>query len=73
MTFFSILIALCLVVLVITWVAAIVDMTKRKDLKGWQIAMWIVIIVLLPIAGLAAYFLFRPPSTDVHYKDEVIQ
>jgi hypothetical protein len=64
--------ALCFVVLIATWVAAIVDMFKRKDMKPWQIAAWIVFIVLFPIIGVIAYVLFRPPAGEITYKDETI-
>jgi len=35
--------------------------------------MWIVIIVLFPLLGLGAYFLFRPSADKIQYRDEVIQ
>ena len=65
-------VAICVVALVATWIAAIVDMFKRKDLRGWQIAVWITFIVLFPIIGVICYVLFRPPVGEITYKDETV-
>ena len=73
MLFFQILMGICIVVLIATWIGAIWDMNRRADMTGWQIAMWIVIIVLFPLIGLGAYAIFRPSASEIRYKNEVIQ
>ena len=73
MVIFSIIMILAVIAWIATWIYAIVDMFKRKDMKGWQIAMWIAIIVIFPLLGLLAYILFRPPAGEIYYKGEVIE
>ena len=73
MLIFSIVMAIAVIVWIATWIYAIVDMFKRKDMKGWHIALWIAALVFFPILGLIAYILFRPPAGEIYYKDEVIQ
>ena len=73
MVIFSIIMILAVIAWIATWIYAIVDMFKRKDMKGWQIAMWIAIIVIFPLLGLLAYILFRPPPGEIYYKGEVIE
>jgi hypothetical protein len=41
-------------------VAGIVDVARRPDFDGRKRAAWILMIVLLPIAGTIAYFVTRP-------------
>jgi hypothetical protein len=72
MLIFSIVGIICIVVWVATWIYAIVDMFKRKDMKGWHIAAWMAAIIIFPLVGLIAYILFRPPAGQIEYKDETI-
>jgi hypothetical protein len=69
----TIIFIVCIVVWVATWVYAVYDMFKRKDMKGWHIAAWLAAIILFPILGLIAYILFRPPAGQVEYKGETIE
>jgi hypothetical protein len=66
-------VAFMVVGLIVIWVLAIIDMFKRKDLKPWQIGLWIAAVVLFPILGVLAYMLFRPPADSVQYRGEQIQ
>ncbi len=46
------------------WVLGLVDVTKRPDFDRRKKSAWILIIVLLPVIGTAAYFLTRPTLPD---------
>lgn len=48
-----------LLVLVL-WIAALVDLVRRPDLDRRQRSGWILIVVLLPLIGSVAYFVRRP-------------
>lgn len=55
--------------LVLLWVFALVDLFMRTDLRGWQIALWLFVIVLFPIIGILIYYLVRPHEA-VRYRGE---
>jgi flagellar biosynthesis/type III secretory pathway M-ring protein FliF/YscJ len=55
--FFLILIFLPLIYF---WGFACVDLFTRKDLSGWSIALWLLVIIFLPVFGVLMYFIFRP-------------
>lgn len=42
------------------WVFALVDLIRRDDLPGWQTAVWMLVILFIPIVGFILYFVFRP-------------
>jgi hypothetical protein len=46
--------------LVLIWVFTLVDLFVRTDLRGWQIALRLFVIVLLPIIGVLIYYVARP-------------
>jgi hypothetical protein len=48
-----------LLVLVL-WVAALVDLVRRPDLDRRQRSGWILFVVLLPVIGSIVYFVRRP-------------
>jgi hypothetical protein len=48
------------------WVFAMVDMFRRRDLGGWGKAIWLVVVLLLPVLGTLIYFIARP-RTDAYY------
>lgn len=71
--FFTILIFLPLAFL---WGFALVDLFTRKDLSGWAIALWLIVIIIVPIFGVLIYFIARPVTArDVAaaqaYQEEV--
>jgi uncharacterized membrane protein len=70
--FLTAVIVICIVIWVATWIGAIIDMSRRKDLKLWQIVAWVAAIVVFPIIGLIAYILFRPAAGSIEYKGEEI-
>ena len=62
--------ALCVVALIATWIAAFVDMSKRKDMSFIQIVLWVAAIVLFPLLGVLAYMLFRPSADKIQYNGD---
>lgn len=48
------------------WVFAMFDMFRRRDLPGWGKAVWLVVVLLLPVIGTLIYFIARP-RTDGYY------
>ena len=70
--FLTIILVLCIIVWVATWVYAVIDMFRRKDMKGWHIAAWLAAVIIFPLFGLVAYILARPPAGQVEYKGEEI-
>ncbi len=48
------------VVAVFVWVFAIFDVFRRRDLGGWARALWLLVIVFLPVFGTFVYLIFRP-------------
>src|SRR2546427_7201083 len=55
--------------LISIWIFAMVDMFRRRDLPGWGKAVWLVVILFLPVIGTVIYFLARP-HTDTWYTSE---
>jgi hypothetical protein len=56
--------------LVILWFAILFDLLRRADLQAWQIALWVVLIVLLPVIGAIVYYFARPPADRIRYRGE---
>jgi hypothetical protein len=46
--------------LTILWIVVLMDMMGRRDLLGWQKAIWVVVIIFFPWVGILAYFVVRP-------------
>jgi hypothetical protein len=46
--------------LILMWAFALADLFRRPDLGGWRKLLWLFVIVLFPIFGVLAYFLFKP-------------
>lgn len=64
--FFSTLILLFVFIpLVSLWVFGLVDLFTRKDLRGIQIVLWLLLIVFLPVIGILIYFLVRPGPEEL--------
>ncbi len=64
--FFGTLILLFVFIpLVMFWIFTLFDLFNRTDLRGWQIAMWLLVIILLPLIGILIYFLVRPDTPEI--------
>lgn len=69
--FFLILIFLPLAFL---WGFTLVDIFRRDDLKGWEMALWVFAVILLPLLGMLIYFIVRPVTEqDVEMQQEYAQ
>jgi len=60
MTFWNFFLLLIYVPLLLLWGAAIVDVFKRDDLRGVREAVWVVVIIALPLVGTLVYLISRP-------------
>lgn len=45
------------------FIGAFTDVLRRTDLSGWAKAGWIAMITILPLLGVLAYMVTRPPPT----------
>jgi hypothetical protein len=46
--------------LILLWVFALVELFRNRDgLEGWQVALWLLGIVFLPIVGPAVYLVYQ--------------
>jgi hypothetical protein len=46
--------------LTILWVITLFDLFGRRDLVGWQKALWAMVIIFFPWIGVFAYLVSRP-------------
>jgi cytochrome bd-type quinol oxidase subunit 2 len=53
------------VVFAIIW--ALIDNFRRNDHGGWMKALWLILIVILPIIGAAIYYIARPTDAEMSY------
>jgi Phospholipase_D-nuclease N-terminal len=69
---FSVFALLVAIGLFVIWLMALVDVVRRGDLTGGAKVVWALVMLFLPIFGLLAYVVARPPSGDVTYGGEVL-
>jgi phospholipase D-like protein len=60
-----ILIIAVVVLFLILWVRAVVDVFRRGDLSGGAKAAWAIIMLVLPFIGLLFYTLIRPSDAQI--------
>lgn len=46
--------------LLILWVIVLVEVFNRRDLVGWQKALWVMGVIFFPWIGVFAYLILRP-------------
>jgi len=55
-------------------ISVFIDIFRSHDLKGWAKALWLLLVLVLPIIGILAYFIFRGtrcvPSDSGHQYQE---
>ncbi len=52
---------LIIIPITICWVAAVMDLlVRRRDLKWWSVALWLIFVLVLPVFGMLIYFIARP-------------
>jgi Ni/Fe-hydrogenase subunit HybB-like protein len=54
--------------LVLLWVAALVDLFRRRGMSAVSRVLWLLFIVFFPVFGSLIYLLVRPPAEDVQYR-----
>jgi hypothetical protein len=47
-------------------VSIFIDIFRSHDLKGWAKAAWVIFIIVLPLVGILAYFIFRGNEMRAH-------
>jgi uncharacterized membrane protein len=59
------------IIQVILWVVALVDLSKRKRVRGDNKIVWVLVIIFLEIIGPILYLLWgRHPDAKAEDKDE---
>ncbi len=57
-----ILIAATVILFLVMWVRAVIDVFRRNDLSGGAKAGWAIIMLILPFIGLLLYTMLRPAN-----------
>lgn len=57
-----ILLLAVIVLFLVLWVRAVIDVFRRNDLSGGGKALWIVAMLIFPFIGLLVYTMLRPAS-----------
>jgi len=47
-------------------ISIFIDIFRSHDLKGWQKALWVVLVLVLPLIGILAYFIARGDKMRAH-------
>ena len=47
-------------------ISIFIDIFRSHDLKGWQKALWVVLVLILPLVGILAYFVARGDKMRAH-------
>ena len=47
-------------------VSIFIDIFRSHDLKGWAKALWILLVFVLPLVGILAYFILRGDKMRAH-------
>jgi len=60
-----ILIIAAVVLFLVLWVRAVVDVFRRADLSGGAKALWTVGMLIVPFLGLLVYTMLRPADSQI--------
>ena len=60
-----IVIAAVVVLFLVMWVRAVVDVFRRHDLSGGGKAAWAIAMLVFPFIGLLVYTMLRPADAQV--------
>jgi len=60
-----ILIAAAVLLFLVLWVRATIDVFRRHDLSGGAKGAWAIIMLIVPFLGLFAYVLLRPSDAQI--------
>ena len=47
-------------------ISIFIDIFRSHDLKGWQKALWVLLVLVLPLIGILAYFIVRGDEMRAH-------
>ena len=51
-------------------ISIFIDIFRSHDLRGWQKALWVVLVLVLPLVGILAYFIVRGDKMRAHQLQE---
>jgi hypothetical protein len=60
-----ILIIAAVILFLIMWVRAVMDVFRRGDLSGGAKAAWAIIMLIFPFIGLLLYYMLRPSDAQI--------
>ena len=60
-----ILIIIAVILFLVLWVRAVIDVFRRADLSGSAKAAWAIIMLILPLIGLLLYYMLRPSDAQI--------
>jgi Phospholipase_D-nuclease N-terminal len=60
-----ILIIAAVVLFLILWVRAVIDVFRRGDLGSGAKSAWAIIMLLIPFIGLLLYYMLRPSDAQI--------
>ena len=60
-----ILIIAAVILFLIMWVRAVIDVFRRGDLGVGAKAAWAIIMLLIPFIGLLLYYMLRPSDAQI--------
>ena len=59
-----ILIIAAVIIFLLLWIRAVMDVFRRRDLSGAAKAAWAIIMLLVPLIGLLLYYMLRPSDAQ---------
>ena len=59
------LIIAAVILFLILWIRAVIDVFRRGDLSGGAKAGWAIIMLLVPLIGLLVYYMLRPSDAQI--------
>jgi hypothetical protein len=60
-----VLIGIVVVLFLVLWIRAVIDVFRRRDLTRAAQSGWAIIMLLLPFIGLLIYTLLRPSEAQI--------
>ena len=60
-----ILIIAAVILFLIMWIRAVVDVFRRRDLGVAGKAAWTIVMLLIPFIGLLLYYMLRPSDAQI--------
>src|SRR5580658_7825625 len=53
-------------------ISIFIDIFRSHDLKGWAKAAWVLFVIIFPLIGILAYFIFRGDKMRAHQLQEAV-